>query len=67
MEYVVQLENGEFLNAGDEWDTWYIFPTLRACEQAVGEYEVTWRIPKGEGGFNLFQIIQARWDNGQPL
>mgnify|MGYP001594651042 CR=1 FL=1 len=63
-EYVVQLENGGFLEAGDGV---YIFPTLEYAEDAVRDYENYLDLGDGKAVVNLFQIIQARWDNGEPL
>ena len=63
-EYVVQLENGGFLLTGDDL---YIFPTLEAVDSAVREYASFQGFLPGGAVVNLFQIIQARWDNGEPL
>ena len=68
MAYVVQLENGAFLTALNEWgDDIYIYYTLEAAEDAVAGYEEYFDINSGDAVVKLFQIIQARWDNGQPL
>ena len=65
-EYVVQLENGGFLEAGDGV---YIFPTLEYAEDAVRdfEYENYFDLGDGKAVVNLFQITPASWDDGEPL
>ena len=64
VKYVVQLENGAFLEAGDDL---YIFPTLESAKEGVEQYERYFDMNPGAAVVNLFQIIQARWDNGEPL
>ena len=63
-EYVVQLESGAFLEWGDDL---YIFPTLETVKGAVTAYEQFYDLLSGDAVVNLFQIIQADWDNGLPL
>ena len=63
-EYVVQLENGSFLEVDDGL---YIVPTLAEAEYRVSEYETDWDIPVGTSVVNLFRITQASWDNGEPI
>ena len=63
-EYVVQLENGRFLEYLDDV---YIFPTLAEAREHVRMHEHDLNILPGDAVVNLFRIAQASWDSGQPL